>query len=68
MENKIKPQQGEYIEHDNPTGIAQDDTTESDLNLIIKPISERRMELLKEMKIETDEDYNEMGKMFDEDE
>ena len=57
-----------YFEQDNLTGCAPEDVTETDLRLIIKPISERRMKMLKDFKIESDEDYKELGEMFPEDE
>lgn len=41
---------------------------ENDLKTIARAVAKRRMELMKNFKIESDEDYQGLGEMFPEDE
>lgn len=58
----------QYIEQNDLIDCRTNNLNENNLNLIERTKSERRMKLLDNFKIETDEDYQELGEMFSEDE
>ncbi len=58
----------EYIEQNDLIDCRTANLNENNLNLIEQSKSERLMKLLDNFKIETDEDYQELGEMFSEDE